>query len=128
MELMLQPFTKYADFSGRARRSEYWLFALFQWLVVLAAGALTAILGGSGHLLGGLIAFAVGLFFLASIIPALAVLVRRLHDSDKSGFWAFIGLIPLIGGLALLVFSLMDGTEGDNRYGSDPKGRTARSV
>jgi uncharacterized membrane protein YhaH (DUF805 family) len=69
-----------------------------------------------------------GIYGLVVIIPSLAVTVRRLHDIDRSGWWIFINLIPLIGAIVLLVFAVSEGTPGNNRYGPNPKGVTARVV
>jgi uncharacterized membrane protein YhaH (DUF805 family) len=132
MPLMFQPFVKYADFDGRARRSEYWLFSLFNWIVLFGAVIVSAVLRiGSepGQVSPGAmtISLLLLLYYLAAFIPGLAVAVRRLHDSDKSGFWLFLAFLPVVGGLVIFIFTLLDGTEGDNRYGPDPKGRASRS-
>ncbi|MEW2381838.1 DUF805 domain-containing protein [Micromonospora sp. NPDC047707] len=113
--------SQYAGFRGRARRSEYWWFFLFTLIVGLVAGILDGALGtsiGSGAGATGVIGLIVG---LALLLPGLAVAVRRLHDTDRSGWWLLIGLVPLVGGIVLLVFFVMDGTRGSNRYGADPK-------
>lgn len=135
MSLMFAPLRKFATFEGRARRSEYWLFSLFLFLSGIPAGFLLmmATLGAAGaahtEAAGGvagvsaIILLAIGLFYAAMFVPSLAVSVRRLHDSDKSGWWLLLGLIPF-GGLVILIFTLVDGTPGPNRYGEDPKGRT----
>jgi uncharacterized membrane protein YhaH (DUF805 family) len=130
MSLMLEPLRKFAVFEGRARRSEYWLFALFQFLVIVGFVVIAsigyALMGGhqnpAADLVLGLATLLLVLFSLALILPALAVTVRRLHDSDKSGWWLLISFIPL-GSFVILIFTLMDGTPGPNRYGDDPKGR-----
>ena len=118
MEWALQPLRKYAGFTGRARRKEYWLFALAVWIVEMVLMGLT---GGFGHpnILASLVLliFCVGLF-----VPSLAVGFRRLHDTNRSAWWMLIGLIPFIGAIVLLVFLCLDGTPGDNRFGPDPKG------
>jgi uncharacterized membrane protein YhaH (DUF805 family) len=138
MSDMIEPLRKYATFRGRARRREYWLWQLFLILVfgVLTAWLFThtgaippdatpqeieAILAGEpgGSLPAGLI----GIASLGLFLPSLAVSVRRLHDSDKSGWWLLLGLTG-IGGLVLLIFYLLDGTAGPNRHGADPKGRS----
>lgn len=131
MSMMFEPLKKYAQFEGRSRRSEYWMFALFLWLVEIAFWILISAMGGfydpmTGHLGGGaMLAFPLfGIFGLAVLIPSVAVSIRRLHDTDRSGWWLLIGLIPLIGGVVLFIFMLLDGTPGANRYGSDLKGRT----
>ena len=105
-------FTQYVGFSGRARRSEYWFFALFAFLVYLVAALFDYWLG-SGSVLSLLVVL--GLF-----LPSLAVGVRRLHDTDRSGWWLLIGLVPF-GGIVTLVFSCMDSQPFPNRYGPSPK-------
>jgi uncharacterized membrane protein YhaH (DUF805 family) len=109
---------KYAVFAGRARRKEYWMFQLFSCLIIavlLAIDALTGMKKGGGL---GLLS---SLYVLAVLLPSLAVLVRRLHDTDRSGWWFFIGLIPLVGPIILLIFTVQDGQAGENRYGPNPK-------
>jgi uncharacterized membrane protein YhaH (DUF805 family) len=127
MELMLQPIRKYADFQGRARRSEYWMFALMIFIIEIVFMVVFNILGGgmSGHFspLALVVAGVYGLGMLYLFIPALAVTFRRLHDTDRSAWWILVGLIPFLGALALLVFYCLDGTPGANRFGPDPKGR-----
>lgn len=133
MDEMLKPLRRYADFQGRSRRKEYWLFVLFQTIVFLVLGAL-ALAGGfplDGAPVsepGPLFYLGVGLFALfglALFIPNLAVQVRRFHDQDKSGWLILLGLIPYIGGIIVFVFMLLEGTRGPNRFGADPKGETA---
>ncbi|MBW8860333.1 MAG: DUF805 domain-containing protein [Caulobacter sp.] len=125
MSLMFQPFKKYADFQGRARRSEYWLFSLFCFIVGVVIGILRVATGGFEALESGRMD-ALGivnlLFSLAVLVPSLAVGFRRLHDTDRSAWWILIGLIPLIGWIVLIVFYLLPGTTGPNRFGPDPKG------
>ena len=109
---------KYADFSGRARRSEYWFFFLFQVIVNAVAGFLDALFhtrygGGSTGVIQTLA-------WLALLVPGLAVGVRRLHDTGHSGWWLLIGLVPLVGWIVLLVFFLQD-SHPDNQYGPNPK-------
>jgi uncharacterized membrane protein YhaH (DUF805 family) len=138
MAIMFEPLRKYATFRGRARRLEYWSFQLF---LIAASGALIlwffsampgmtspAMIEDLDQLSGGGLAalWAIALFSLAMFLPSLAVSVRRLHDSDKSGWWLLLGLIPA-GGLVLFIFYLLDGTSGPNRHGPDPKGRSAPS-
>ena len=109
----------YANFSGRARRSEYWYFILFNMLFAIAAMVLDNVLGINFDPLpyGALYA----LYALATIIPGLGVAVRRLHDVDKSGWFILIALIPFIGSIWLLVLFCTEGTKGTNKYGNDPK-------
>lgn len=102
-------FRQYAVFTGRAGRAEYWWFTLLQVLVIGTGALLAAVAGGFGIFL--LVVAVLGL-----ILPSLAVLVRRLHDTDRSGGWYFVGLLPF-GGLLLLVLTLSAGTRGPNRYG-----------
>jgi uncharacterized membrane protein YhaH (DUF805 family) len=109
----LEVLQSYATFTGRARRTEYWMFLLFNFLISFALGVVETILGGPGLL--------VGLYSLAVFIPTLAVSIRRLHDTDRSGWWLLIGLIPFVGAIVLLVFAVQDGQAGDNRYGPNPK-------
>jgi len=109
----------YANFSGRARRSEYWFFILFNFLFAIGALLIDTFLNlnfepGSGG------PFYV-VYALATLIPGLAVTVRRLHDSDKSGWYFFVVLIPLAGPIWLLVLLFSDGTNGRNSYGNNPK-------
>jgi uncharacterized membrane protein YhaH (DUF805 family) len=130
MELMFQPLRKYADFNGRARRSEFWLFALFIWVVEFVLMMLN---GGMMMNAGGTPNFGIGFILLrvvglAMFIPSLAVAFRRLHDTNRSAWWLLIGLIPFIGALVLIVFYVLDGTPGPNRFGPDPKGRDLKEA
>ncbi|MEU2202453.1 DUF805 domain-containing protein [Isoptericola sp. NPDC019482] len=124
-------FSQYATFSGRARRSEFWLWYLFLVLVYLVEGVLLGITGnatldpatrtygGAFYVVSGLMS----LTGLALVVPTLAVMVRRLHDQDKSGFFWFMTFIPLAGPIIMLVFYVTAGTVGANRFGPDPKGQ-----
>ena len=126
MSWYLEALKKYAVFSGRSRRMEYWYFVLFNIIVSIVLGTIDALLGTLGSGMGvGLLS---GIYGLAILIPSLAVTVRRLHDIDRSGWWIFINLIPLIGAIVLLVFAVSEGTPGNNRYGPNPKGATARVI
>ena len=113
----------YANFDGRARRQEYWMFYLFNMIftfllyIPLIAGA--AMESEALMMAGGLLLM---LYILAIIIPSIAVSVRRLHDQDKSGSWYFVAFIPFIGGIWLLILMATEGTHGPNQYGPDPKG------
>ena len=133
MKWMLLPLRRYAEFSGRSRPREYWTFALFLLLGTILLSWLDVVLGlgaGYGYYEHSLYNTAAGyvadsglltrIFALATVIPGLAVAVRRLHDTDRSGWWLLIGLVPLLGELALFIFMLMSGTRGPNRYGPDP--------
>ena len=113
----------YANFSGRARRKEYWMFVLVQTIVMIGLMILDSILGLDFELQG--ISLGYGYLYLIGLIvhfiPSLAVLVRRLHDVGKSGWFYFIFLIPLIGVLWLLVLYCTEGQKQDNKWGPDPK-------
>ncbi|MCJ1676986.1 DUF805 domain-containing protein [Streptomyces sp. APSN-46.1] len=104
---------KYATFSGRARRQEYWMYTLFNVGIIIVLAILDAVLS-TGPLL-------VGIYVLAVFLPSLAVTVRRLHDLGKSGWWYFISLVPFIGGIWLLVLTATAGQQQPNEYGPDPK-------
>ena len=103
---------QYAVFSGRARRKEYWMFTLINFIVIVVLAVLEALLGIFGPNL---------IYGLAVFVPSLAVAIRRLHDTDRSGWWMLIGLVPVIGAIVLVVFMVLDGTPGDNRFGTNPK-------
>ncbi|MCB9426645.1 MAG: DUF805 domain-containing protein [Flavobacteriales bacterium] len=119
MEWYLAVLKNYANFNGRARRKEYWMFTLFNVIFCVAAAVLDNILGITmqGIPYGPIY----GLYVLALLIPGLAVAVRRLHDIGKSGWILFIALIPLIGSIWLLILLVKDGQLGDNKYGNNPK-------
>lgn len=124
MSLMFQPLKKYADFKGRARRSEFWLFTLFIIIVEVIYFAALGATGGFGSQEPSGAALAViaifSLFFLAILIPSLALNFRRLHDTNRSAWWILISFIPF-GGIVLLVFYCLPGTQGPNKFGPDPK-------
>jgi uncharacterized membrane protein YhaH (DUF805 family) len=113
-----RPLKKYADFSGRAPRAEYWWFYLLVLVVYFVAMIIDSMMGsnfgGSGY---GIMTAVAG---LALLIPSIAAGARRLHDTDRSGWWLLIAFIPLIGAIVLLVFFVTQGTQGPNRYGEDP--------
>lgn len=119
--------SKYATFSGRARRSEFWFWALFVTLINIVMSALVTATGGltidpdTGDMGIGATYIVWMLIGLALLLPNLAVMVRRLHDTDRSGFWWFISFVPFVGAIVLLVFWLLDGTPGSNRFGPNPK-------
>lgn len=112
MNWYLTVLQQYAVFSGRARRKEYWMFILINAII---AAAISTVDGMLSTVDLGLI------YSLVVLIPTIAVTVRRLHDTDRSGWWILISLIPLVGGIVLLVFMAIDGTPGKNQYGSNPK-------
>jgi uncharacterized membrane protein YhaH (DUF805 family) len=109
---------RYAVFSGRARRKEYWFYQLFNCLFVGALLVVDAMTRMKGKPSLGLLS---GLYVLATLLPSLGVLVRRLHDTNRSAWWILIGFIPLIGPLIMLVFTLQDSEPSANQYGPNPK-------
>lgn len=117
-------WSKYTNFSGRARRSEYWFIQLFLVLTNLAVAAIDlALMNGDFERFianggGGVVGL---IWILATIVPAVGVLIRRLHDTSRSGWWALIGVLPIVGGIILLVFTLQDSDAGENTYGASPK-------
>ena len=113
MNWYLEPLKKYAVFSGRARRKEYWMFILFNMVIFFVLGLIEGFAGSPG-VLGGI-------YGLAVLIPTIAVFVRRLHDTNRSGWWWLISFIPLIGAVVLLVFMVQDSQPGENQYGPNPK-------
>jgi uncharacterized membrane protein YhaH (DUF805 family) len=139
MEYMLMPFRRYAEFTGRSGRKEYWMFILFNVIVACVLGGVIAIAGGGASLQGaaagnyGAIFGGLGLlmvvWWLAVIIPSIAVGVRRLHDRDMSGWWYLgfivLSMIPLVGiiaSIAFIVIMALPGTPGPNRFGPEPYG------
>jgi uncharacterized membrane protein YhaH (DUF805 family) len=111
----LETLKKYATFAGRARRREYWMFALFNIIIAIVLDVLAIATNSNIFTILYL------LFALGTLLPALGVLVRRLHDIGKSGGWFWIGLIPFVGGIWLLVLLCTAGNAGPNQYGPDPK-------
>ena len=124
MHWYLEVLKKYAVFSGRARRKEYWMFALVNIIIAVLLGIIEAALGIGGRreqyqsVLGGL-------YSLAVLLPTLGVTVRRLHDTGRSGWWILLSFIPLIGSLIVLFFLVQDSEPGENRYGPNPKAMMA---
>jgi uncharacterized membrane protein YhaH (DUF805 family) len=133
MDWMLLPLRRYARFSGRARPREYWMFVLFLFLCLVGLSIVEGVLGlttadhwfqrgpwwaSAGYSTRG--GPLTGLFSLAILIPYIAVAVRRLHDTDRSGWWLLIVFFPIIGSIVLLIFFIMGGTRGPNRFGPDP--------
>lgn len=119
MNWWLIAMKKYVDFSGRARRTEYWMFFLFNMIFGFGALALDMLLGSVSE--GSMYGLFYSLFSLAIMIPSLSVTVRRLHDVGKSGWWIFISLIPFIGGIWLFILTITDSQPGENTYGPSPK-------
>ena len=144
MEWMLMPLKRYAEFSGRSRRKEYWMYVLLLVIVGVVLGVIEGAMGLQ-QTVGGIYGPLSLIFVLATFIPSLAVGVRRLHDTERSGWWILLPIVPYAlsifmlfsGSLAmagilamvalglaivLLVFMVLDGTKGPNKYGPDPKG------
>jgi uncharacterized membrane protein YhaH (DUF805 family) len=120
MEWATLPLKRYAEFTGRSRRKEYWMFVLLSIGIYILASILDGIAGLNGMIAGtygpitALVAFGL-------LVPTLAVSIRRLHDSDRSGWWLLLGLVPMVGEIIVLVFMVLGGTRGANRFGADPK-------
>lgn len=106
---------KYAVFSGRARRSEYWYFVLAYTIVGFVAGVLDGVIAPHQEMgPASLIAF------FGLVLPSWAALVRRLHDTDRSGWWSLMMFVPLVGLIVMIIFAIQKGTAGPNRFGPDP--------
>jgi uncharacterized membrane protein YhaH (DUF805 family) len=138
MDWMLNPLKHYADFTGRARRREFWSWFLFVWIMLFVLMYLDTLLGLGGtatsyrtgnsigfSMTGGLLTL---LFGLAMLIPSVAVSVRRLHDVGKSGWYLLFIIVLLIGWIYLLYLYVQPGMPGPNEYGDDPKGADAGKV
>ncbi|KAA9133407.1 DUF805 domain-containing protein [Marinihelvus fidelis] len=119
MNWYLTVLKKYAQFSGRSRRSEIWWFILFNIIVTIVLSIIDNVTGttnASGYGILGTI------YALAVLLPSIAVGVRRLHDTGKTGWWILIGLVPFVGWIVLIVFYCIDSEPGTNQYGPNPKG------
>jgi len=119
MSWYLLALKKYAVFSGRSQRSEYWYFVLFYLLIFIALCVVDWLVGTFSP--SAEIGLLSGVFSLAMVIPSIAVAARRLHDTDRSGWWQLLSLIPLIGVIVLIVFLAQDSKPGENKYGPNPK-------
>lgn len=118
MNWYIKVFKDYAVFEGRARRKEFWMFALFHIIIVIALSLVDRVIGTASIAYGfGLLTF---IYLLAAFIPGLAVTIRRLHDSGKVGWLALLALIPFVGGIIMLVLMVLSPTPGDNAYGPNP--------
>lgn len=113
MNYYIDCWKKYITFSGRARRKEFWMFVLFNIIASCVASVIDKVLGTM---------MISSLYSLAALLPGLAVCARRLHDTDRSGWWMLIALVPVVGVIVLLVFECLDSTPGENRFGPNPKG------
>ncbi|HVZ30116.1 MAG TPA: DUF805 domain-containing protein [Asticcacaulis sp.] len=131
-EAIKSVYGKYATFSGRSRRSEYWFFQLFFIIVYFFAMLAAAFMpnnpdGTPGALTMGIFGL-FALFVFGSLIPLLSLAVRRLHDSNHSGWWLLISFVPFVGGILLLIWYCTPGTTGPNKYGADPKATPANAA
>jgi uncharacterized membrane protein YhaH (DUF805 family) len=112
MQWYLKVLRQYADFSGRARRTEYWMFTLFNFIAMIVLVLIDQVLGT------GFLAF---VYVLAVLLPSLAVAARRLHDIGRGGWWQLIGFIPLIGAIIMIVWCVTEGQPQPNQWGPNPK-------
>ena len=112
MNWYLGVLKKYADFSGRARRKEFWMFALINFVIMVVLSFIDGMIG---------IPVLGGIYALGVLLPSLAVGARRLHDIGRTGWWQLIGLVPFIGILVLIIFFVLDSNPGDNKYGPNQK-------
>jgi uncharacterized membrane protein YhaH (DUF805 family) len=110
----------YFDFNGRARRAEFWWYMLVYFIIAVVLGVVQSILG-IGSVLTGLLA-------IALLLPNLGVGVRRLHDTNRSGWWILIGIIPIVGWILLIYWYVQPGTSGANEFGADPKAGLAAAA
>ncbi|MBV7700099.1 DUF805 domain-containing protein [Streptomyces sp. TRM70350] len=113
MNWFVEVVKKYAVFSGRARRKEYWMFALVYTIIAVVLAIVDAAVLGSQIL--------TAILTIGLLLPGLGVTVRRLHDAGRTGWWILIGIIPLVGSIVMLVFLCLDGEAGANKYGENPK-------
>jgi len=113
MEWYLAVLKNYVGFEGRARRKEFWMFTLVNFIVYIVLNILSSFIG--------ILAVLGFLYSLGTLLPSLAVSVRRLHDTGRCGWWVLIGFVPLIGWLVMLYFCVLDSQPGANEYGPNPK-------
>jgi uncharacterized membrane protein YhaH (DUF805 family) len=113
MNWYLDAWKNYVNFQGRSRRQAYWMFVLFNIIAVLLAGVIDNVLGSSGVISS--------IYGLAVFLPGLALAIRRLHDTGRSGWWMLISFLPLIGFIVLIIFFVQDSQPGTNQYGPNPK-------
>ena len=119
MTWALMPLQKYAVFSGRSRRKEFWMFVLFTFIVEIVLAIIDAIIGTYNTAIGiGLLS---GLFYLAILVPSIALNTRRLHDIGKSGWFQLLFIIPIVGFILWIIWMVRDSDDGVNKYGPSPK-------
>ena len=123
MNWYLKVLKQYADFGGRARRKEFWMFNLFNLIFVIVATILDNVLGITFSIMGQSLGYGwlYLLYSLAIFVPGLAVCIRRLHDTGRSGWWYFLCFIPLVGAIILIVWMCTDSKAGENKWGANPK-------
>jgi uncharacterized membrane protein YhaH (DUF805 family) len=127
MEWMMLPLKRYADYSGRSRRKEFWMFPVTVLIAFVAIMLVSSVIGGLFTLLGLYSLAALGrlvlygVFLGATLVVGIPLAVRRLHDTDKPGWALLIALVPFVGAIVLALFYFYDGTPGPNRFGDDPK-------
>ena len=125
MKWYIQAFRNTFDFKGRARRSEFWYFWLFNTLIILGmaliANIIAEILDNNHQIIDKIFLPIFSIYLLISIIPSLSLMVRRLHDTGQSGKYILLGLIPYIGVIILLIFALLNSESGNNQWGENPK-------
>ncbi|MFC5919228.1 DUF805 domain-containing protein [Neisseria weixii] len=109
----------YVGFSGRVHRKEYWILSLFHAIIIILLSIIDGVMGSSVE--DGGFGILTLIYLLAVFLPSIGVIARHLHDTNRSGWWQLLTLIPLIGSIVLLVFTVMEGTRGDNRFGVDRK-------
>lgn len=124
-ESIKSAFSNYAVFKGRASRPAFWYFYLFTAIVAFVLIGLQAAMASSNF--APVIAIVIPIWSLAVLLPTIGLVIRRLHDTDRSGWWILVGFVPLVGFLILIVFLAMPGTPGDNKYGSPQMGTPAAS-
>ena len=123
MNWFFEALRKFAKFSGRSRRSEYWYFTLVYLILAIILSVLDMATGLYDESIG--IGVLSAIFAIAMILPSLSVSVRRLHDTNRSGWWLLIALVPLLGAIVLLIFMVLDSEAGANRFGPNPKAAAA---
>ena len=125
MEWMVMPLKRYADFEGRSRRKEYWMFTLLSLIIYVVVGLLFVAAGSIDDNFNSpfsiILLILAAAIVLALIVPSIAVSVRRFHDQDKSGWFYLLNFVPYVGGIIVMVFMCLEGTRGPNRFGADPK-------
>ena len=120
MEWATLPLKRYAEFTGRSRRKGYWMWVLLANGMCIVASILDGIAGMNG-MIAGVYGPITAVVAFGLLVPSIAVSIRRLHDTDRSGWWLLLGLVPIVGAVIVLVFMMLDGTRGANRFGADPK-------